>query len=97
MIIKLKITTDRKNKKRKKKIVLWIQKHKDFDQDICQVLSFFKTNVKISQAWRFRRYYKITSENPAILLSLFSTIQELIPEVYEDKLSLINCENSPFP
>ena len=54
----------------------------DIDKDIQQLFEFFKENVKISKIRRLHEFYKITSDNPAIMLNMFSTIQELIPEVY---------------
>ena len=63
-------------------ITAWIQKHEDFEEDLKQIFEFFKSNIKISKKRRFHTYYRINSENPAIILSLFSTIQEIIPEIY---------------
>jgi hypothetical protein len=80
MNFKLKIRYDKKTKKRI--ISTWIQKHKDFEQDINQLLNFFKDQIQFTIKWRFFPYYKITSKNPAIILSLFSAIQDLIPEIY---------------
>ena len=80
MNLKLKIKYDKKSKKRK--ISAWIQRNKDFESDIKQLLHFFKDQVQFSIKRRFFPYYKITSENPAIILSLFSAIQDLIPDIY---------------
>ena len=77
MILKLKI-----NPSRKRKIAIWMQRHKDFNQDIKQVLQFFKDQIRVSKKRRLFPYYRITSDNPAVLLSLFSTIQDMIPEIY---------------
>jgi len=77
MILKLNV----KNKK-KKRIVAWIQKHKEFDDSINQIFRFFEDKIKISKRSRFSRYYIVSSENPAVILSMFSTIQDLIPDIY---------------
>ena len=86
MKLKLKV---KKNKR--KRLVAWIQKNKDFDDNIQQLFRFFKDKIKISKMSRVMKYYIVSSENPGIILSLFSTIQDLIPEVYfdsEDSLEL---------
>ena len=80
MNLKLKIKYNKKSKKRI--IYAWIQKNKQFENDVNQLLRFFKDQIQITLKRRFLPYYKITSENPAIILSLFSTIQNLIPEIY---------------
>ncbi len=77
MILKLKV---KNNKKRR--IVAFIQKDKDFDDSIHQLFRFFEDKIKISKLSRFTRYYIVSSENPATILSLFSTIQDLIPDIY---------------
>ena len=77
MILKLKVKC-----KKKKRIVAWIQKCKDFDDSLQQIFRFFKDKVKISKLSRLTRFYIISSENPAIILSMFSTIQDLIPDIY---------------
>ena len=80
MIFKLLIKNDKKAKK--KNLEIWIQKHQDFEKDLQQLLEFFKESVTISKVRRLHDFYKITSDNPAIMLNMFSTIQELIPEIY---------------
>ncbi len=77
MILKLKV---KKNKKRR--IVAFIQKDKDFNDSISQILRFFEDKVRMSKLSRFTRYHIISSENPAMILSLFSTVQDLIPDIY---------------
>ena len=78
----LKLIVKNNNKLKRNKIIVWIQKHKDFDNDISQIFQFFKNNIKISEKRRLYRYYKVSSDNPAIMISLFSTIHDLIPEIY---------------
>ena len=78
MIFKLII----KNNKKGNIISAWIQKRENFEEDLKQIFEFFKDKIKISKKRRFHTYYRINSENPAIILSLFSTIQEIIPEIY---------------
>ena len=77
MILKLKV----KNNK-KKSIVAWIQKDKDFDDSLQQIFRFFKDKVRISKWSKLTRFYIVSSENPAMILSIFSTIQDLIPDIY---------------
>ena len=77
MILKLKI----KNNK-SKRIVAWIQKNKDFGDNINQIFRFFEDKVKISKLSRYTRYYIVSAENPAVILSLFSAVQDLIPDIY---------------
>ena len=80
MILKLKIKAN--HIINKKQIFVWIQNDKKFKNDIYQLLEFFKTNTKIKKVYKLHKYYKITSRNPAVMLSLLTTIQELIPEIY---------------
>ena len=86
MKLKLKV----KNNKNIR-LIAWIQKNKNFDDSVMQLFLFFKDKIKISKISRFTRYYIVSSENPGIILSLHSAIQDLIPEVYfnsEDSLEV---------
>jgi len=80
MILKLIIKNNKKTGKHT--LTAWIEKHKDFDSDIKQIFQFFKESVQISEKRRLHRYYKIKSDNPAIMMSLFSSTHELIPDIY---------------
>ena len=71
-----------KRKTNQNQIFLWIQRHKDFKKDVQQILQFFKDQIVASKKRKILPYYRITSNNPAILLSLFSAIQDLIPEIF---------------
>ncbi len=93
MILKLIIKNNKKNNKNKK-ITIWIQQHEDFKSDIQQLFQFFKDDIKISKKRRFYNYYKITSDKPAIMMSLFSTAQEIIPEIYFNEENPIDVEDS---
>ncbi|MFW9900644.1 MAG: hypothetical protein ACFFDY_05085 [Candidatus Thorarchaeota archaeon] len=73
---------------KKKRIIAWIQKNSDFNEDVLQSLQLFKDDIKISKLSKILRYYILTSENPAIILNIFTSIQESIPETY------FNHENS---
>ena len=79
----LKVKPNKSSKK--KRIIAWIQKNSDLNDDIQQLLEIFKENLKISKISKILRYYIITSKNPAIILSLFSSIQESIPDVFFNK------------
>ncbi len=81
------------NIKPNKKIVAWIQKNSDFNEEIQQIFKLFKDNIKISKKSKFSRYYVITSENPAIILNIFSSIQESIPEVFFNEDDSIEIED----
>ena len=79
MILKLII----KNKRNKSnQIIVWIQKNGEFEEDLQQLFDFFKDDLKITERWRFRKYYRVTSEKPAIMMSFFSAAHDLIPEIY---------------
>ncbi len=90
MKLKLKV---KNNKKRK--IVAFIQKDKDFDESIHQLFRFFRNKLRISKLSRFRRYYIVSSENPATILSLFSAVQDLIPDIYFDTEEPLEIEDLP--
>ncbi|UCD01607.1 MAG: hypothetical protein JSV23_00860 [Promethearchaeota archaeon] len=81
------------NSSKKKRIVAWIPKSSDFDKDIQELFHFFKDNIKISKFSKILRYYIATSKNPAVMLNLFSSIQELIPEVYFNEENSIKLED----
>ena len=89
MIIKLKVKS---KKNQSKRLIAWIQREKLTKADVQQVLNFFQDQIQISKIRKFHPYYKITSENPAIIISLFSTLQELIPDVYFNEDSTLNLE-----
>jgi len=95
MIIKLKIKVERSTKK--KQIVVWIQRHEDIENDIQQLFQFFKDQMKISKIRRILPYYRVSSEKPAIMLSFFTALQEIIPEIYfrdEDSVEFEESINS---
>ncbi len=81
MILKVKVHNN-KIKKNNKGITVCIQINKELKEDLKQLFQFFEENIQVTKQMRLHKYYKITSENPAILLSLVSTINELIPEIY---------------
>ena len=80
MIIKTKIKFNKKENKRV--LLVWIQKYKEIDKDIQDILNFFKDQITYTLINRIHLYYKITSNNPAIMLSLISSVQDLIAESY---------------
>ncbi|MGB5910512.1 MAG: hypothetical protein WBH31_04885 [Promethearchaeia archaeon] len=92
MILKLKTKSNRNTNQNQ--IFIWIQRHKDFKKDIQQILQFFKDQIVVSRKRKLLPYYRITSDNPAILLSLFSTIQDLIPEIYFKVENSVEIEES---
>ena len=92
MILKLIVKNNKTNGKYA--LIAWFQKHKDFDNDIKQLFQFFKDNVQISKKRRFHTYYKIISDNPAIMISLFSSVHELIPDICFNDNELIETAES---
>ena len=80
MIIKTKVKFNRKESK--KVLIVWIQRHKEIDEDIQDILNFFKDQITYTLINRFHLYYKITSTNSAIMLSLISSVQDLVAESY---------------
>ena len=92
MILRLKIKS---GKNTNKQIFAWIQDHKDFREEIKQLLTFFKDQITVKKRIRFHKYHRITSENPAIMLSLLSAIQDIIPEIYFNPSKEIGFEEFP--
>ena len=93
MILKLKIKSNIKTKK--KQIFVWIEKNKEFKEDIQQLVQFFKDQIQVKKRLGIHIYYKITSDNPAIMLSLLTTVQELIPDIYFNPNDSKNVEEYP--
>ena len=92
MILRLKIKSNIKSKT--KQIYVWIEKNKEFKEDFRQLIAFFKEQIQVKTRLGFHIYYKITSDNPAIMLSLLTTVQELIPDIYFNTNDSINMEES---
>jgi len=90
MIIKLKIRWNKKENRNE--IYAWVQRHEDFKDDIEQIFQFFQDQLTYKKIWSFHKYYKVTSENPAKMISFISTIQDLIPEIYFNTEESINIE-----
>ncbi|MHA1105183.1 MAG: hypothetical protein ACTSPN_05620 [Promethearchaeota archaeon] len=92
MIIKLKIKGEKSTNK--KQIVAWIQRHEDIENDIQQLFQFFKDQMKVSKIRRILPYYRVSSEKPAIMLSFFNALQEIIPEIYFSNENSLEFEDS---
>ena len=80
MKLVMKIKPNKPSKK--KRINVWIQKKSALNDDVQQILQIFKDSIKVSKLTKFSRFYIISSTNPAIILNIFSSIQESIPDVY---------------
>jgi len=78
---------------RKKRIIAWIQKNSEFKDDILQFFQIFKENIQILKLSKISRHYIVTSKNPAIILNLFTSIQESIPQVYFNNENSIEIED----
>ena len=81
LIIKIKIKPKNRNIIRNT-IELWVQRRKELDQDLKSLFQFFENQLNYKKIRRFHPYFKITSQNPAMILSLISSLQELIPDVF---------------
>jgi hypothetical protein len=92
MIIKLKVKVEKSTKK--KQIVVWIQRHEDIENDIQQLFQFFKDRMKVSKIRRILPYYRVSSEKPAIMLSFFTALQEIIPDIYFSDEDSVEFEKS---
>ena len=89
--MKLILKIKPKKSSKEKRMIAWIQKDSNLKDDTMQLFRLFKDRIKISKLSKILRYYIVTSDNPAIILNLFSSIQEIIPEVYfneEDSIEL---------
>ncbi|MFX0035538.1 MAG: hypothetical protein ACFE9I_07850 [Candidatus Hermodarchaeota archaeon] len=80
--MKLILKIKPKNQSKKKRIIVWVQKNSELNEDILQFFQIFKEDIQISKLSKILRYYVVTSENPAIILNFLSSIQESIPQVY---------------
>ena len=87
----LKIKPNKPSKKMR--ITIWIQKKSALDADVQQILQIFKDNIKVSKLTKFSRYYIVSSTNPAIVLNIFSSLQESIPDVYFKNENSIGIED----
>ena len=92
MIIKLKIKVDKSTQK--KRVIVWIQRHEDIENDIQQLFQFFKDQMNVSKIRRILPYYRVSSEKPAIMLSFFTALQEIIPEIYFSDDNSVEFEES---
>ena len=92
MILKLIIKHNKKLKNNQ--IIVWIQKNIEFEDDINQMFQFFKNNIQVSEKRRLHTYYKVISDNPAIMMSLFSAVHDLIPDIYFNDNDLIETAES---
>ena len=100
MIVKYRIKRDKKSKNNN--IIVWIQKQEDLESDIQQILLYFEKDIVIKTIRRFRKYYKITSNKPIIMISIISTLHEIIPEIFfnegeitdmEEDINLLNVKD----
>lgn len=81
MIVKLKVTSS-------KKLIVWIHHSEKMTKELPQLFKFFGDRISVKKRLRVHKSYKITSENPALMLSLHSTILDLIYEVYYIYISI---------
>ena len=90
MIVKIQIKRDKKSKK--STMSVWIQKKTDVESDIQQVILFYKNDLFVKTVRRYHKYHKITSDKPAVMISLLTTVNELIPDVYFNSEDLSSLE-----
>ena len=93
MILRIKVIS-KKNRK-KGRIIVWIQNHRDLREEIQQLITFFKDEIQVRKRFFFHLYYKFSSEKPVTMLSLLTTIQELIPEVFFNSSTSPDLEDFP--
>ncbi|NHJ21807.1 MAG: hypothetical protein EAX91_12745 [Candidatus Lokiarchaeota archaeon] len=93
MILKLKIKSN--SKTNKTQLYVWIEKNKEFEDDAQQLIQFFKDQIQVKIKLGLHTYYKITSDNPAIMLSLLTAVQELIPDIYFSTNQNLDLEEVP--
>ena len=80
MIIRLKIKREKGSEKQR--IVVWIQRHQDVENDVQQLFQFFKDQMVIEKTRRILPYYRVSSENLLGKVTNVSDVQEIIPEIY---------------
>ena len=80
MIVKIKIKQKKKTKSNT--IEVWVQRKKELDKDLSQIFQFFESQLIYKSVRKLHPYYKITSNSPAMILSLISSLQELITEIF---------------
>jgi len=80
--MKLKLIIKKNKKTQQHEIVLWIQQKTELSKDLNDIIKFFKNEIIVSKKNRLHTYLKIHSENPAIMLSLLSSLQEILPDIY---------------
>lgn len=80
MIVKYRIKRNKKSENNN--MIVWIQKQEALESDIQQVLLYFEKDIVIKTIRRFHKYYKISSNKPIIMISIISTLHELIPEIF---------------
>lgn len=81
-LMKIKLIVKNRLFNGKEKMFLWIEKDKDMKEEIEQIFNFFEENINMEEKRRLSKYYVISSENPAIILSLSSAIQDIVAEKY---------------
>lgn len=91
MIIKIKVNKEKKALKNT--LEIQVQRKKELDQEMSQIFQFFESRITRKKIRRIHPYYKITSQNPAIMLSLISSLQELIPDIYFSSNDIIDLES----
>ncbi len=87
MIMKLEIKQNKVTENNQ--IYAWFQRNTIFDDDLHEVLSYFK-RLNVSKIGRLQKYYRITSNNSPVMLSFIGAIHDIIPEVFfsEDSANL---------
>ncbi|MBD3214632.1 MAG: hypothetical protein GF311_18620 [Candidatus Lokiarchaeota archaeon] len=80
MILKLKCGFAQRINECSNHHIMLIERDSKIEEDLKDLFKFFKESIEISKIRRLHKYYKIKSSNLAIIISLLSTILELIPE-----------------
>ncbi|MHA1196913.1 MAG: hypothetical protein ACTSUX_13645 [Promethearchaeota archaeon] len=92
MRIRIKI----KKKLKEKKITIFVQRKTIIEAELLELLNFFNDNITLKKIRLIFPYYKITSHEIPIMLSLISALGELIPDAFLDDPPDIEVRNSPI-
>lgn len=60
--------------------ILLIERNSKIESNLKDLFNYFEDDITISRIRRFHKYYRVKAPNLAIIISLVSTILELIPE-----------------
>lgn len=71
--LNLKIKPNKSSKR--KRIIAWIVKKSDLDENFQQFIQVFEESIKVAKINKFLKFNIVKSTNFAIILNIFSLIQ----------------------